>query len=145
MESSIRSEQRAGVTVVSLIFGPVFVFGPPIWGILNAVHSAYDLTSILVLAGTLFWGAWAAYNMLQNCHWVEFDGRYIRGRRFWTRALIQQDISDLVKIRRLFSGWLLVFRKGPSVGLLWGDMKNAETLSKAVAAKWDELKKKPQG
>jgi hypothetical protein len=80
----------------------------------------------------------AAYFALQNYQWVEFDGLHIRGKRFWTRRLVEHSITDVQEIRSLRDpllgwviGWEICFNQEPSV-FLNRDMKSAEQLIVAV-------------
>lgn len=152
MDLPVKAEQRLGVTIVALVFGPLFMAGPPVFCVWLALHSTGS-TAALLLAGGILCGGWCGYHMIQNYHWVEFDGRRVRGKRFWTRVMVEHDVSDLVEIRPLVSvvkdattvvtdaligpcrGWEMVFRAKPSIAVMRGDMKNAEVLIRAVEAK----------
>lgn len=128
MDLPVKAEQRLGVTIVALVFGPLFMAGPPVFCVWLALHSTGS-TAALLLAGGILCGGWCGYHMIQNYHWVEFDGRRVRGKRFWTRVMVEHDVSDLVEIRPLVSvvkdattvvtdaligpcrGWEMVFRE----------------------------------
>lgn len=146
----IRSEQRLAVTIVALILGPIFMIGPAALGLAIVMHAGLSIRSvpatIVLIAGSLF----IAHHMLQNYHWVEFNGTSIRARRFWTRRLVEQRVDDLIEVRPLGAavrnlttaatdailgrvrGWELRFKTGPSIGLVRYDMAKAEELVKAV-------------
>jgi len=149
-DTLIRSRQRVIVTVVALLLGPVFMIGPAAGGVWLFVANGFSLTSAFVLLVFVGGSAFISYHMLQNFHWVEFDGVRIRGRRFWTRQLVDQAVQDIVEIRPLGSlvrntttaiidkliGPVLFyeirFREGPSIGLVCYDMTNVNELVRAV-------------
>jgi hypothetical protein len=85
--------------------------------------------------------------MTQNYQWVEFDGTTIRGRRFWTRRLVENTLTDVREIRVLGAvapttvtdkllgpvrGYEICFYHGPSIAVIRLDMRNAEELAQAV-------------
>ncbi len=149
----VRSKQRAIVTVAALIFGPVFMLGPAALGVLMLIYLWPDYMSVLGLLLMVGGSAFIAYHMLQNYHWVEFDGTCIRGRRFWTRRLVEQTVDDIVAIKPMGAvarsletiitdkllgsvrGFEIQFRHGPTIGLLRGDMAHVEELIEAVQAR----------
>jgi hypothetical protein len=91
-----------------------------------------------------------AYHMTQNYQWVEFDGTNIRGRRFWTRRLVENALADVQEIRVLGAvvrntvtsitdkligparGYEICSYHGPSIAVIRLDMTNAEQLAEAV-------------
>jgi hypothetical protein len=150
MDAPIRSQQRALVTAVALLLGPVFMLGPAAGGVWLLVANGLSLQSGFVLLALVGGSAFLAYHMLQNYHWVEFDGSRIRGRRFWTRQLVEHPVEDVVEIRPLVAvvrstvttvtdkllgpvrGYEIRFRGGPSIGLVRHDMTNVDELVRAV-------------
>lgn len=142
MAECIRSEQRLIMIIVALIFGPLVVGGPAVGGIWLLIVIWPNLwPKVWLLLGPIaLWGysVLAAYFALQNYQWVEFDGLHIRGKRFWTRRLVEHSITDVQEIRSLKNpllgwviGWEIRFYQEPSV-FLTRDMKNAEQLIVAV-------------
>jgi hypothetical protein len=142
MAECIRSEQRLIMIIVALIFGPLVVGGPAVGGIWlliviwpNLWPKVWLLLGPMALCG---YSALAAYFIFQNYHWVEFEGLHIRGKRFWTRRLVEHSLTDVHEIRPLktlllgwVTGWEICFYQGPSI-ILNRDMKNAEQLIVAV-------------
>jgi len=150
MEQAIVSRRLLVVTVAALIFGPVLMIGPLAGAVVLVVCAPVALTTVagaIMIAGA---SPLIAYHMLQNYHWVEFDGDLIRGRRFWTRQLIEYRTEDVVNIRALGAtnrfvtnlvidevlgpvrGYEICFRSGPSIGLIRHDMTGVDELVGAV-------------
>jgi hypothetical protein len=109
--------------------------------------------SVATVLGAIFLccaSAFFAYHMTQNYQWVEFDGTNIRGRRFWTRRLVENTLADVRETRvlgavahntvttftdKLFGpvrGYEICFYHGPSIAVIRLDMRNAEQLAEAV-------------
>lgn len=150
MAERIRSDQRLAATIAALIFGPLFMLGPVVGGIWLFVVGWPSVWPILGGLGLCGWGALFAYHMTQNYQWVEFDGIRIRGRRFWSRRLVENTLEDVRDIRVLGAivrnaetictdailgsvrGWEIRFRHGPSIAVVRYDMRNAEQLVAAV-------------
>ena len=151
IEAPIRSERRLAISIVALIFGPILVLVPIGLGLFIFLGTKPSITSgalLLLFAGG---SAFIAYHMLQNNHWVEFDGTCIRTRRFWTRQLIDQYLEDVVDIRALGAvactsetividkllgpvrGYEIRFKSGPGISLMRGDMKRVDELVIAIA------------
>jgi hypothetical protein len=150
MEPVIRSQQRSILTVVAVLLGPVFVVGPAAGGVWFFVATGPGFQSTFVLLVLVGYSGFAAYHMLQNFHWVEFDGIRIRGRRFWTRQLVEGAVEDVIEIRPLAAvvrntattladkllgpvrGYEIRFRNGQRVALLRHEMTNVHELVRAV-------------
>ena len=83
-----------------------------------------------------------AYHMFQNYHWVEFDGKKVRGLKFWSRRYVEHDIETLLDIRVLGNrytkngGYELVFRQKPSIALVRFDMTRIDDFLDSIK---DEL------
>src|SRR5450755_653084 len=101
MNLPIRSQQRFFASCASVVFGPLFMLGPVAVGVILVIalwpNPLTWLGAVLGLAGSLF----ITYHMTQNYHWVEFDGRRVRGRRFWSRRLVDHPIEDATTVRLL--------------------------------------------
>jgi hypothetical protein len=146
----IRSRQRFFASCASVVFGPIFMLGPVAVGVGVVVglwpNPLAWLGAALCLAGSAF----ITYHMTQNYHWVEFDGQRVRGRRFWSRRLVDHPIEDATTVRPLgavvrntttsitdailgpIRGYEILFRQGPSIAVLRHDMTNAQELAQAV-------------
>jgi hypothetical protein len=157
MESSpLRSKQRLAVTVAALLFGPLFMGGPLVGG-LALLWFAPPATGIpggllLILAS-----GFIAYHMLQNFHWVELDGNIVRGRKFWTRRLVEQRVEDITGILPLQAlakheinvlidgisgaanrGYEIRFRGGPRIALVRWDMADVDGFMLVLRVRWRE-------
>jgi hypothetical protein len=150
MVERIRSDQRLAVTIPALIFGPLLMLGPVVGGVCLLVLARPSVITVLGALGLCCAGVFIAYHMTQNYQWVEFDGTRIRGKRFWTRRLVENTLADVRDIRVLGAvvrnpvtraidatfgsvrGWEIRFHHGPSIVLVRYDMKNAEQLVAAV-------------
>jgi hypothetical protein len=97
MDTPIRSRQRVIVTVLALLFGPVFMLGPAAFGLWLLIAAGPNLGSAAAMIATLIASGLFAYHMLQNFQWVEFDGTRIRARRFWTRQLVEHAVTQAVE------------------------------------------------
>jgi hypothetical protein len=146
----IRSYQRLATTIAALVFGPLFMLGPPAAGLCLLVFAPLSVTTVVAAIGLCCAGAFFAYHMTQSYQWVEFDGMRIRGRRFWTRRLVENTLADVRDIRVLGAvvrntgtrvtdallgpvrGYEIRFHHGPSINLIRLDMKNAEQPAAAV-------------
>lgn len=155
----VRSVRRRIVTLVALLFGPLFMLGPVAIGVvlLYAVGFSLNSQSVLVLCFSVGGSAFFAYHMLQNYHWVEFDGEVIRGRRFWTRQYVEHRISNATQLLPLkglaaspvntvidsilgpVRGVEIRFQHGPRVALIRHDMTNVDQLIKAVIDRRPDL------
>lgn len=149
--SPLRSQQRLIVTIVALIFGPLFMGGPLLLAVALLVFApAYvGIPVALLLAGA---SCFFAYHMGQNYHWVELDGDVIRGRKFWTRRLVEQRLEDVTEILPLQAvaqheavnvvidgitgapnrGYEIRFTHGPRIGLIRWDMTDVDGFVLAV-------------
>ena len=152
-DNKVRCEQRLGVTIAAIIMGPIFMLGPAVLGIALFVYAEFSWRSLAVDIGCLVASVFIAYHMLQNYQWVEFDGRVIRGKRFWTRKLVEQEFDSLRAIRPLQSvvqngttlmsdkilgdnrGWELKFNRGPSIVVIRHDMKDVDPMMRIVTEK----------
>ena len=161
MTTPVRCSQRLGVTIAALIFGPVFMVGPLgfcAWFVASG-HLEWSTALLPVLA--LSASAFFAYHMTQNYHWVELDGGVVRGRKFWTRRLVAQPVSELEAIIPLGAvvrsvetvitdkllgqvrGYELRFKRGPKIFLVRHDMKCADEFVTVLQAEWLAAKKPP--
>jgi hypothetical protein len=150
----IRSEQRAIVTLVALMFGPLFMAGPAVLGIGYAISAGFSPRSLAALPVALAVSTFFAYHMLQNYHWVELDGETIRGRRFWTRRYVERRVGEIREVVPLVNpvktapvlamdrmlgpnrGYEIRFEEGaPRITLVRGDMTNVQQLAEAVLAR----------
>jgi hypothetical protein len=120
-------------------------FAPPATGIPAAL--------LLTLASWFF-----AYHMLQNYHWVELDGDLVRGRKFWTRKLVEQRVQDITEVVPLQAvakhdlvnvlidgisgvpnrGYEIRFREGPKIALVRWDMTDVDGFILALRDRWHE-------
>jgi hypothetical protein len=151
MSKIIRSDQRMAVTIAAMIFGPLFVLGPLALCALLLVKT-FGVPAIALSPLFVGLSAFFAYQMGQNFHWVEFDGKRVRGRKFWTRRFVDNDIGDATDIRPLGAlargnitveltdlilgpvrGYQIRFRSGPSIYLVRHDTKNVDALVVAIA------------
>jgi polyhydroxybutyrate depolymerase len=78
--------------VATVLICPVFMFGPAIlylWLIDSYGFNACTLSS----AGLLFiTGVFFLYRFLPLFHWIAMDGDTTRGKRFWTRQVVESHI-----------------------------------------------------
>lgn len=150
MTEVIRSDQRLAATIPAVIFGPIFMLGPVIGAFFILFKAQLGFVSIVSAVALCGASAFITYHMTQNFQWVEFDGTNIRGRRFWTRRLVENSLENIRDIRVLGAvvkntvtrgtdailgevrGWEIRFQNGPSIALVKYDMKNAEQLVEAV-------------
>jgi hypothetical protein len=154
----IRCKHRLVVTMAALIFGPLLMGGPAVLGLVFVGFALFgkDFPSALLwVAGALLMFAvsgFIAYHMLQNYHWVELDGASIRGRRFWSRRLVEHRLEDITEIQPLQAlakhhtinvlidgitgtsnrGYEIHFRSGPSLAVVRGDMPGVDGFIEAV-------------
>lgn len=154
----VRSQQYLLVTIAALIFGPIFMIGPLALGILAAILMSFSLLGMAILIATLAASTFIAYHMLQNYHWVELDGNILRGRRFWTRQIVERsvdEIAGIVPLRAMANtagtavadhilgpnrGYEFRFKNVRStIGLVRGDMSNIDELTAAVLEKMRQL------
>jgi hypothetical protein len=158
MESSpLRSKQRLAVTVAALVFGPLFMGGPLVAGlaVLWFAPPAMGIPGCLLL---ILASGFIAYHMLQNYHWVELDGNVVRGRKFWTRRLVEQRVEDITRVLPLQAvaghelvnvlidgisgapnrGYEIRFREGPRIALVRWDMTDVDGFIRALRARWRE-------
>jgi hypothetical protein len=148
---TIRSEQRAIVTVVALVLGPLCMAGPAVVGIGYAISTAFSPRSFTWLPIAAGASIFFSYHMLQNYQWVELDGEMIRGRRFWTRRYVERRIGEIREVVPLVNpaktatvlimdrllgpnrGYEIRFEPGtPRIALVRGDMTNVQQLIDAL-------------
>ena len=158
----IRSEQRATVTVVALIFGPLCMAGPAALGIGYAISAGFSPRSLAWLPMAVAASAFFAYHMLQNYQWVELDGETIRGRRFLTRRYVERRVGEVREVVPLGNpaktapvlvmdrllgpnrGYEIRFEAGgPRIALVRFDMTNVEQLADAVLARMPGVAGRP--
>jgi hypothetical protein len=165
----VRSAQRLAITIIALVMGPMFVLGPWAGGIAALVF-APPLIGIPVGLLLMGLGGLFAWLMSENFAWVEIDGPVIRGRRFWTRILVEQRVEDITQIKPLFSamgglsglatdalldamlgtnnrGYMIQFRTGPRITLIRADMTNVDpflvALHQQLGPRWNEVVVRP--
>jgi hypothetical protein len=164
----LRCKQRLAATIPALIFGPMFMVGPVVLGLVFFVLAAFgnDIKSVVLFAlgGLLAFGASAffAYHMLQNYHWVELDGGILRGQKFWTRRLVEQRVDDITEILPLQAlakhhtvnvlidgitgtsnrGYEIRFRSGPKLTVIRWDMTDVDGFIEAVRNRWQTVSAK---
>lgn len=97
----IRSQLRGIVVIITLLGGPVLVVGPTALGVWLLVAVGLNWITIFILMAGLSLSGLLTYHLGQVFHWVEFDGHCIRGRRFWTRELMEHSIEEVVAIQPL--------------------------------------------
>ena len=143
----VRSDQRLAVTCAALILGPIFMVGPAALGFACAIGTGFNSLSLLVLPCLVAASAFITYHMLENYQWVELDGEFIRGRRFWTRQFVERrvdEISEIIplghavknvtnKLAAMFLGSVLGYKicfkeGGPTIELVRYDMTNVDAL-----------------
>ena len=155
----LRSEQRLATTVAALLFGPLFMLGPAVAGIFVFCFAPWA-TGVPVAAG-LFAGSWyIASQMFENFHWVELDGNTLRGRKFWTRKLVEEKLSDLTEIVPLQAvlshakenllidwvtgtsnrGYLMRFSDGDVLAIIRFDMTGVDGIIAVVRQRWVSLR-----
>jgi hypothetical protein len=132
--------------------------GGPLVGGLALLWFALPATGIpLALLLTLACGFFA-YHMLQNYHWVELDGHVVRGRKFWTRRLVEQRVESITEVLPLQAaakhelvnvlvdgicgaanrGYEIRFREGPRIALVRWDMTDVDGFLLALRDRWHE-------
>ena len=91
--------------------------------------------------------------MLSNFQWVELEGDIIRGRKFWTRRLIERQIQDIEEILPMggirksvvtaavdsvlgsIRGYEIRFDEGPSFFLMRTDMTDVDGFIRTLERK----------
>ena len=168
--SYVRSAQRLAITIIALIMGPPFVLGPWAGGIAVLVFTP-PLIGIPVGLLLMGLGGLFAWLMSENFAWVEIDGPVIRGRRFWTRVLVEHRVDQITQIKPLFSamggltglatdalldamlgtanrGYMIYFRQGPRIVLIRADMTNVDpflvALHQQLGSRWADVVVCPQ-
>jgi hypothetical protein len=151
MSGHIRSELRLVFAIMSWIIGPILVLGPGIFGIWALSRVGVEVWSALFVLFLCLGGGLIASHMAENYQWVEFDGTWIRGRKLWSRRLVERSLAEVRDVRVVKGavtdpvslgvdailgsarGWEIRFHQGPSVFLVRYDMTNAWDLAVAVA------------
>lgn len=158
MSGCIRSQQRLIISLLALIVGPILVLTPALCGIWALTQVQLNVWSVLAGLLLIWSGGYIGSHMAENYQWVEFDGRQIRGRKLWSRRLVERSVTDVRDVRVLKGvvndpttlavdailgqarGWEIRFDRGPSVFLVRYDMTNAWEVALAVAIAVDELR-----
>lgn len=157
----VRSELRFFALIASIVFGPLFVFGPIAIGVCLFLFASPNIGIPAGLA-LLACGCFVAYHLLQNFHWVEFANDRIRGRKFITRQGVDEPISELNSIVTLHGfrspfpsydvlaeyggsapilckGLEFRFNSGKKITVAVLDMTNVDALLSAVVARHRQL------
>ncbi len=142
-----------GVTVAALVFGPAFMLGPIVLADFILLNVPFGPGPFATAIGALGATAFIGYHMLQNYQWVELDGDVIRGRRFWTRRLVEQRMDAIREVRCLGAagrsietlvadrllgrvrGYEIRFERGPAIGLVRHDMAGVDEFIVALHAR----------
>jgi hypothetical protein len=110
--------------------------------------------SIPVTLGVVVLVALLGYGMSSSIHWVELDGSIIRGRRLFTRKLIELRVCDIVEAHGIRTqpmgplenavldfmlqtrdpGFVLIFRDGTKIPLVKADMTGLAAFFGQLAA-----------
>lgn len=130
------------------------MLGPAVVGIGLALGSNFDLLSLVLLPCCFAGSVFITFHMLQNYEWVELDGELIRGRRFWTRELVEHRIDHITEIVPLGAaikdvkskitdyfigsvrGYAIHFKDThQTIGLIRHDMANVDALIAALVVR----------
>lgn len=155
-----RSEQRWWAAIAALTMGPLFVLGFMALGVFIGLAEPNLLFQCL---GVLFvgLGLFIGYQMVENFSWVELEDSTLRAQRFWTRAIYEQDVSQITSIVPLKSvavgvegmvqeavmnrlmgtsnrGFFINFESGPRFALIRGDMRDIDELMVALKERLGE-------
>ena len=145
----------SSIMVVLVLLGySLFILGPIAGAIAAAGFSSHSGTQVLDGGDCCR----IVVRVLCLCHllldksyqWVEFDGKHIRGRRFYTRRLVEHTIDEVVDVRvlrgwgqdavtgvlnELFGevrGYEIRFESGQSIWVMCDEMRNARELGEAI-------------
>jgi len=158
----IRCKRHKWVTIVALIFGPIFMLGPAAIGIFCFVDTGGSLVGVIGGVALCATSCFIAYHILENYHWIELDGDSIRAQRFWTRRIVEREIADISRIvpvwdsenpfnaedfdakdlDEVLAGTLnyrICFKlHGQSIGLVGSDMANVKPLILSLIERLEE-------
>lgn len=160
--AKVRCERNLTTTIREIVLGPLVV------GILTSIGIAMLLTAQRTMGNLAFSALLLGIAVFQflsrlgRFHWIEYDRPFIRGKRLWTRVVVEQDIRKLTaihpfrfpgpgelakttkKIEQLTIDELIrkvrvcVFRfsSGPTLRVDCRDMKDSDLLVEAVLKDW---------
>lgn len=101
----IRCRHRIAVSVMALIFAPLIILGLvglSLFLLVNvAVQSSIPISIFLLISAYFF-----AQQLSHTYDWVEIEGELIRGRKFWSRRLIERPLNQIIQVvpmRAIFS------------------------------------------
>jgi hypothetical protein len=130
-----------------------FVVAPLAVAVGFLILAPWDV-SIPVTLGLVVLVALLGHSMLSSIHWVELDGSIIRGRRLFTRRLIELRVCDIVEahgsrtqpvgpledavldfmLQTRDPGFVLVFRDGTKIPFVKADMTGLAAFFGQLAA-----------
>ena len=126
---------------------------------MNAPTALAVPAALLLLAGAVFVG----HQLSLTYSWVELDGAVVRGRKFWSRRLVEQRVEDVDHVVPLYAvarhaaenqiiealwgttnrGYEIRFRDGPKVVLIRGDMIDVDgfiaALRDRIGVRWAQV------
>lgn len=147
----LRSQQKPLAMVVALLVGPFLMFGPAVVGTWLVFSLGIEFVTVVCALACFGVSGLLIYHLGQSYHWVECDGKVLRGRRFWTRTLVEQPVEQIVDIRPLGTaaktfhagvgdilmgpvrGYVIRFTDGPRVYLMHHQMNGVDELVEALA------------
>ena len=147
----LRSQQKPLATVTTLTVVPLLMLCSAFVGIWLLCSQEIELATVLGSLACFGLSGLLIYHLGRNYLWVECDGKTLRGRRFWTRTLVEQPVDRIAEIRPLgaaaktfhpgagdtllgpIRGYLIRFTNGPRVYLMHHQMNDVDELVEALA------------
>ena len=103
-DKTIRSRLRPVVTAEYLLLGPLFVGGPiamAVWLLFFSESFVGTFETVLLSAVVVCGTSCTLWVLSWACHWVELDGEILRGRKFWTRRLVEHRVDEIQDVHLL--------------------------------------------
>ncbi|MCX7666178.1 MAG: hypothetical protein N2112_11595 [Gemmataceae bacterium] len=95
--SPIHCQHRIAVSVMALIIAPLIILGLvglSLWLLVNVAVQWSIPISIVLVTGAYFF----AQQLSHTYDWVEIEGDMIRGRKFWSRRLIERPLNQIIQV-----------------------------------------------
>jgi len=144
---------RPVALVIAVTCFLAFIVAPLVVAVGFLILTPWDV-SIPVTLGVVAFVVLIGYGMSSSIHWVELDGSIIRGRRLFTRKLIELRVYDIVEahgsrtlpmgpledatldfmLQTRDPGFVLIFRDGRKIPLVKADMTGLAAFFGQLAA-----------
>jgi hypothetical protein len=144
---------RPAALIIAVTCFLLFIGGPLAVAVIVAFLAPWEV-SVPIALGAVVLVALLGHGMLSSIQWVELDGTIIRGRRLFTRKLIDQRGSDIVAAHGIRTqpmgplenavldfmlqtrdpGFILVFRDGMTIRLIKADLSDLHAFMGQLAA-----------